>query len=651
MADKSEQFRKSIAKLRSNKATKNQLSKVDETLRAKISKLSDKLIKSNQEIYTYVELALNRIDTIEKVIEQEPEEFTKIVELEAEVQQLKDWIIDNTKNKKLETREEKKKYKELTKRVEKLEKRKGVKAPVQQGESETALPESIPDTDRLKAYKQADKVNKKGYSDTIADKIVGGQGIGESISNTLSDKAKAFGTNFKRKFDPVNIAKGIGGRGAAAIVGKKLGRTQKELEYYTDHEKGKTLAPGTVNPETGEIETASKVKGEDSGDSGDLVPVLNDIYGFLKKNREEDAKVREEEKSKETDKKEDKEKKHKELLAAIAALTGAPTEGGTATKDDSDSGGGILGALAGTGALGVLKKAKGLLKGGKAAAGAAEGLAEGAAKSATKVSKLLESAKGVLKFLEKIPGLSLIAAGASLIFDVKSAIDKHEAGEIGDQELKKEVVSSVGGALGGLGGAELGSLLGGSIGSVVPGAGTLVGGILGGTAGFFGGEKLGKYAAEKMFDYFGGGKEAEPPSNPQDEAQKLQETKAAPAAPAPSSGSSAPTASPVSKTTSESSAKAPASSTSSPSSPSGAAPKPAAAPTSSPNPGGKLQQATAQNQQAKLETDSKKSEPVVVNNQASASSPAESPTNQSLPSVRNKDDTLERIIFYSTRVV
>jgi len=131
-------------------------------------------------------------------------------------------------------------------------------------------------------------------------------------------------------------------------------------------------------------------------------------------------------------------------------------------------------------------------------------------KAAAKESKILKGAKGTLNFLKKIPGLSLIAAGATLIYDVNNAIKQNEAGKITDTQMKKTIVGSVGGALGGVGGGEIGAMIGGALGSVVPVVGTLIGGVAGGVGGFLLGESVGKEIAEKSFDYFVGNPDAEP---------------------------------------------------------------------------------------------------------------------------------------------
>jgi len=460
-----------------------------------------------------------------------------------------------------------------------------------------------------------------------------------------------------------------------------------------------------------------------------LISTLNRIYTFMQKNREMDVTEREKELSKAEDIKQLKEQRHKELIDALKGISGS---GGDTAKREKpgekpgeDSGGGILGMLGALVGGKLLKGLKGKLLGkgaeaaeglgkgaAKGATGAAEGLAEGAAKSATKVSKILNGAKGVLKFLQKIPGLSMIAAGATLIFDIKNAIDAHEAGKLDDNGLKKQITKSLGGALGGLGGAEIGGLLGGALGSVIPGAGTLVGGILGGAAGFFGGEKLGEMAAEKAFDFFSGGQDKDPPSDPLKEADKMKKKEggatpaaagAAPAAPSGGSGGAMPVASAsatpsagggaasapaasaspssgggggssAAPSSSGGGSAAPAMPTASPVGGGGAVPgtpaapatggapatppaAPAAAPTAMPAapppaPSSALAPMMEKNQDMKLDAASSGGGTTVNNNTESTSgSTGPDKTKGPMPSIRNKDSTFERLVYYSTRVV
>lgn len=84
-------------------------------------------------------------------------------------------------------------------------------------------------------YYDADKIKKKGHISLLTDKIISGGDIMSSVRSTISDKAKARLTSFKKNFDIMNIAKVLTGGSnlAPAIVGKLLGRSKEDMRYFT----------------------------------------------------------------------------------------------------------------------------------------------------------------------------------------------------------------------------------------------------------------------------------------------------------------------------------------------------------------------------------------------------------------------------------
>ena len=84
-------------------------------------------------------------------------------------------------------------------------------------------------------YYDADKIKKKGHISLLTDKIISGGGIMSSVRSTISDKAKARLTSFKKNFDIMNIAKVLTGGSnlAPALVGKLLGRSKEDMRYFT----------------------------------------------------------------------------------------------------------------------------------------------------------------------------------------------------------------------------------------------------------------------------------------------------------------------------------------------------------------------------------------------------------------------------------
>jgi hypothetical protein len=121
-------------------------------------------------------------------------------------------------------------------------------------------------------YEQADRIRKKTLSDRIAEKMVGGESFGKSISKSVSEGGKARMTNLKKKFDPMNIAKFMTGGSnlAPAIVGRLMGRSEKNMKYFTGKQ--------------GKMDTASKIKPTNEGGEG-MLEMLNEIYLLLEDSR------------------------------------------------------------------------------------------------------------------------------------------------------------------------------------------------------------------------------------------------------------------------------------------------------------------------------------------------------------------------------
>ena len=121
-------------------------------------------------------------------------------------------------------------------------------------------------------YAQADRIRKTTLSDRIAEKMVGGESFGKSITKSVSEGGKARMTNLKKKFDPMNIAKFMTGGSnlAPAIVGRLMGRSEKNMKYFTGKQ--------------GKMDTASKIKPTNEGGEG-MLEMLNEIYLLLEDSR------------------------------------------------------------------------------------------------------------------------------------------------------------------------------------------------------------------------------------------------------------------------------------------------------------------------------------------------------------------------------
>ena len=195
-------------------------------------------------------------------------------------------------------------------------------------------------TDNKMSYQMAARLKNQSLGSVIADQLISGEGYGSSIGKAIGLKTKARATRLKAKFDPLNIAKFMtgGSRLGPAILGKMMGRSRKDIEYFTGRAR-----PVSTSTKIGKLEK------DGGGGSSGMDEMLNKIYDFMKKNREEDTVAREkqnnfaEEKQMESEKTADR--RHKDLLKAIEQLKKDLVPVQTAEKvSEQDSS--ILGDLA-----------------------------------------------------------------------------------------------------------------------------------------------------------------------------------------------------------------------------------------------------------------------------------------------------------------
>lgn len=211
-------------------------------------------------------------------------------------------------------------------------------------------------------YQQARRIRNKDYSlsKLITQNIrKGDMSAGGAIKAAFKEKfdvgtrLKAKMTGIKEKFDPLNIAKFLtfGSNVAPALLGRMTGRSKEDIRNFTG---GRQTYEDYVKPTATKI---GKLEGDDSG----LNDVLNKIYTFMKSNQEDDIKHQELQNNRREEELLESDKKHKELLAALAKLTGNKVEGQTANKVESESPTSILDSI--LDALGGMRVAFNVLRG------------------------------------------------------------------------------------------------------------------------------------------------------------------------------------------------------------------------------------------------------------------------------------------------
>ena len=157
-------------------------------------------------------------------------------------------------------------------------------------------------------YQQARRIRERSIKDVIADELIRGKGVGSALTGAIGLKTQARMKGIKEKFDPLNIVKFLtfGSRLGPALYGKLFGRSRKDIEYFT----GRASAIG---------EKHKKITGL-PGEGEDITGMqlaLEKILKFLKKSHDRDMILREKENNlRESGKLED-ERRHKELLKAL----------------------------------------------------------------------------------------------------------------------------------------------------------------------------------------------------------------------------------------------------------------------------------------------------------------------------------------------
>jgi len=191
------------------------------------------------------------------------------------------------------------------------------------------------------SYREAAKLRERGFFGGITEGLVDKKGIGRSISDSF--KAKAVG--IKEKFDPMNMAKMMGGKLGAGLYGKVMGRSQEDMEYFTGMRGKKSKAKGSGGDKSTKVDESdpmlNKVSdGERSklkkGDA--LATALGKLYNLIKLQNVEEGKQF---KTKKKDAKKDEKRKQKWHAEIIEALTGKKYVKSTSSKV-KNAGGGIF---------------------------------------------------------------------------------------------------------------------------------------------------------------------------------------------------------------------------------------------------------------------------------------------------------------------
>lgn len=180
-------------------------------------------------------------------------------------------------------------------------------------------------------YRQARQIRNRSVSDLIADEMIRGKGLGGAIGGAISLRTKARMKGIREKFDILNMVRAVTGKSrlATSIIGRLFGRSREDIEYFA----------GRASPIGERRKKITGLSGQGEGeDTSGMKVVLNQILTFLQKSHEKDMILREKENNLRESAKLKDDIRHTDLLKALANV-GFGGTGETATKEKE---GGLL---------------------------------------------------------------------------------------------------------------------------------------------------------------------------------------------------------------------------------------------------------------------------------------------------------------------
>lgn len=157
-------------------------------------------------------------------------------------------------------------------------------------------------------YDKAEQIRKKSFGSLLGEQE---GGLGASLKSAISQKTQAKVTGIKEKFDPMNIARAIGGRTGASIYGKVFGRDQKSMERFAGVRKKRVSSVDDI--------------GKASGDSSPA-DVLGLIYRMMLRNAEDDKLQSDLKRNKREEEDKEEEDRNQQLIRALTGRKKPPTK-------------------------------------------------------------------------------------------------------------------------------------------------------------------------------------------------------------------------------------------------------------------------------------------------------------------------------------
>ena len=157
-------------------------------------------------------------------------------------------------------------------------------------------------------YDKAEQIRKKSFGSLLGEQE---GGLGASLKSAISQKTQAKVTGIKEKFDPMNIARAVGGKTGAAVYGKVFGRDQKSMERFAGARKKRVSA----------VDDIGKVSGDSSP-----ADVLGLIYRMMLRNAEDEKLQNELKQNKREEEDKEEEDRNQQLIRALTGRKKPPAK-------------------------------------------------------------------------------------------------------------------------------------------------------------------------------------------------------------------------------------------------------------------------------------------------------------------------------------
>ena len=194
-------------------------------------------------------------------------------------------------------------------------------------EVETKEPKKLTKSDE---YRKAKRDTRTPLGEMIFKKTFEeGESLGSAIKSSISDKLTSKTTGLKEKFDPLNLSRALFGDKITAVLGRKFGRDDEDIEYFTGYKNKTASEEDSTSTKIGKLETESiddalhtkvgsgnqtKSRAKDS-----VSTVLAKLYNLIKNNHDEEIKLHEIERNQKKEQDKLKDVWNKELIQALTA--------------------------------------------------------------------------------------------------------------------------------------------------------------------------------------------------------------------------------------------------------------------------------------------------------------------------------------------